>query len=116
MPAPNLPGGSGFPYNNLQYNLSVPVDKDTLTERVDFNESSNSQWFGRYSWNDESTFAANPTMGLNDGNVLYTRASQWVLSNVRTLSPTKVKRGAIRLQLVVQQHHPAVGGQRGRQW
>jgi hypothetical protein len=90
MPAPNLPTASGLPFNNLQYGLTVPVDKDTLTERIDFNESSASQWFGRYSWNDESTFAANPSMGLDDGNVLYTRASQWVLSNVRTFSPTKV--------------------------
>ncbi len=90
MPAPNLPTGNGLPFNNLQYGLTVPVDKDTVTERIDFNESSKSQWFGRYSWNDESTFAANPSLGLNDGNVLYTRASQWVLSNVRTFSPTKV--------------------------
>lgn len=90
MPLPNLPTGPGLPFNNLQYALTVPVDKDTVTERIDFNESSRSQWFGRYSWDDESTFAANPSLGLNDGNVLYTRASQWVVSNVRTLSPTKV--------------------------
>ena len=90
MPAPNMPGGAGLPYQNYQFGLSNPVDKDFLTERIDFNESSKSQWFGRYSWNDESTFAVLPTMGLNDGNVLYTRASQWVLSNVRTISPTKV--------------------------
>ena len=70
--------------------LTNPVDKDTLTERIDFNESSSSQWFGRYSWNEESSFAVTPTMTLVDGNVLYTRASQWVVSNVRTLSPTKV--------------------------
>ena len=29
-------------------------------------------------------------MGLDDGNTLYTKASQWVVSNVRTISPTKV--------------------------
>ena len=89
-PLPNLPAAPGLPYRNYQFNLVTPVDKDTITERIDFNESSKSQWFGRYSWNDESQFAVNPTLGLNDGNVLYTRASQWVLSNVRTLSPTKV--------------------------
>ena len=89
-PLPNLPATPGLPYRNYQFNLVTPVDKDTITERIDFNESSKSQWFGRYSWNDESQFAVNPTLGLNDGNVLYTRASQWVLSNVRTLSPTKV--------------------------
>jgi hypothetical protein len=91
MPAPNVPSTlAGLPYRNYQYNLVTPVDKDTITERVDFNESAKSQWFGRYSWNDESQFAVNPTMGLNDGNVLYTRASQWVVTNVRTLSPAKV--------------------------
>ena len=61
-----------------------------MTQRIDFNESAKSQWFGRYSWNDESTLAVLPTLGLNDGNTLYTRASQWVVSNVRTISPTKV--------------------------
>ncbi len=90
MPEPNQPSAPGLPFNNYQFGLTVPVDKDTLTERIDFNESSNSQWFGRYSWNEESTFAANPSLGLNDGNVLYTRASQWMLSNVRTFSATKV--------------------------
>jgi hypothetical protein len=42
----------------------------------------------RYSWNDESQFATNPL--TVDGNVLKTRASQWVLSNIRTLAPNKV--------------------------
>jgi len=90
MPAPNLPAAPGLPYRNYQYSQVNPVDKYTITERIDFNESSKSQWFGRYSLNDESQFAVLPTMGLNDGNTLYTKSSQWVLSNVRTLSPTKV--------------------------
>ena len=80
----------GLPYRNYQYSLTNPNDRDTITERIDFSESSSSQWFGRYSWNDESSFAVAPTQTLVDGNVLYTRASQWVLSNVRTISPTKV--------------------------
>src|SRR5437879_7082087 len=46
-----------------------------------------SQWFGRYSWTDELT--VNPGLTL-DGSTTYTRASQWVFSNVRILSPTKV--------------------------
>jgi len=90
MPLPNQPSLPGLPFNNYQFGLTIPVDKDTITERIDFNESSKSQWFGRYSWNEETGFAANPSLGLNDGNVLYTRASQWVVSNVRTVSPTKV--------------------------
>ncbi len=91
MPLPNQVTAAGaLPFRNYQFSLSNPVDKNTITERIDFNESSSSQWFGRYSWNDESAFAQLPSMGLDDGNVLYTRASQWVVSNVRTLSPTKV--------------------------
>lgn len=90
MPPPNQPDAPGLPFRNYQYSAKTPVDKNTLTERIDFNESSKSQWFGRYSWNDESTLAVLPTLGLNDGNTLYTRASQWVLSNVRTISATKV--------------------------
>ena len=90
MPAPNLPATPGLPFRNYQFGLKTPVDKYTITERIDFNESAKSQWFGRYSLNDESTLAVLPTMGLNDGNTLYTKASQWVLSNVRTISPTKV--------------------------
>ena len=89
-PLPNQPAAPGLPFRNYQFSLVTPVDKDTVTERIDFNESSKSQWFGRYSWNDESQFAVNPSMGLNDGNVLRTRASQWVLSNVRTISANKV--------------------------
>ena len=89
-PLPNLPQTTaGLPFHNYQYGLYIPLDKDTLTERIDFNESSKSQWFGRYSWNDEST-VLNTGQITVDGETLYTRASQWVLSNVRTISPTKV--------------------------
>ena len=91
VPQPNQPTAAGsLPFRNYQYSNSNPVDKDTFTQRIDFNESSSSQWFGRYSWNEESAFAELPSMTQVDGNVLYTRASQWVVSNVRTLSPTKV--------------------------
>ncbi|MDP2998404.1 MAG: TonB-dependent receptor [Bryobacterales bacterium] len=91
MPRPNqLTAAGSLPFRNYQFSQRNPVDKNTITERIDFNESSSSQWFGRYSWNDESAFAVLPSMGLDDGNVLYTRASQWVVSNVRTISPTKV--------------------------
>ena len=89
-PLPNLPQLTpGLPFHNYQYGLNIPLDKDTLTTRIDFNESTKSQWFGRYSWNDESTLE-NTGQITQDGESLYTRASQWVLSNVRTFSPTKV--------------------------
>ncbi len=88
FPEPNQPATSGLPLRNYQYNATTPVDKNNVTERVDFNESSKSQWFGRYSWTDESTVT--PGITSNDGQTLYTRASQWVVSNVRTLSASKV--------------------------
>ena len=55
-PLPNLTQTTaGLPYNNYQYGLKIPLDKDTFTTRIDLTESAKSQWFGRYSWNDEST-------------------------------------------------------------
>jgi hypothetical protein len=85
-PLPNLPQ-SGLPNRNYQYVAKTPVDKDQLTARLDLNESTSSQWFGRYSWTDELT--TTPGVKLN-GSILYTRASQWVLANTRVFSSSKV--------------------------
>ena len=87
-PLPNIAQTTkGLPLNNYQYATSTPVDKDQVTERIDFNERANSQWFGRYSWTDESQISPGLT---TDGSTLYTRASQWVVANTRILSATKV--------------------------
>jgi hypothetical protein len=85
-PLPNIVQ-TGLPLNNYQYVAKVPVDKNQVTERIDFNQSSSSQWFGRYSWTDESSLTPGIT---TDGQTLYTRASQWVLSNIHIFSATKV--------------------------
>ena len=85
-PLPNL-AQAGLPNRNFQYVAKTPVDKDQFTGRIDFNESSNSQWFGRYSWTDELTIT--PGVQLN-GTGLYTRASQWMLSNTRVFSSSKI--------------------------
>ena len=87
FPLPNQPTLPGTPNRNYQYTINTPVDKDQFNQRIDFNQNSNSQWFGRYSWTDELTVSPGLT---TDGQTLYTRASQWVLSNVRILSPNKV--------------------------
>ncbi|MFN9457291.1 MAG: hypothetical protein ACK6D7_07945, partial [Acidobacteriota bacterium] len=85
-PLPNLPQ-AGLPNRNHQWTAKTPVDKDQFTGRIDFNENANSQWFGRYSWTDELTI----TPGVQkNGTGLYTRAGQWVLSNTRVLSSSKV--------------------------
>ncbi len=85
-PLPNIQQ-SGLPNRNYQWLQKVAVDKDQFTGRMDFNESSSSQWFGRYSWTDELT--TTPGVQLN-GSLLYTRASQWVLANTRVFSSSKV--------------------------
>jgi hypothetical protein len=87
FPLPNQPAAPGLPLRNYEYLTKTPVDKNQVTERIDFNERTNSQWFGRYSWTDESTLSPGLTI---DGTTTYTRASQWALSNVRILSPAKV--------------------------
>ena len=85
-PVPNL-AQSGLPNRNYQYLVKTPIDKDQFTQRIDLNQSSSSQWFGRYSWTDELT--VNPGIKSN-GSILYTRASQWVLSNTKVFSSAKV--------------------------
>ena len=86
-PLPNQPETAGAPLRNYQYLTKTPIDKDQFNQRIDFNQSQNSQWFGRYSWTDELT--VNPGLTV-DGSTTYTRASQWVLSNVRILSANRV--------------------------
>src|SRR5437016_515960 len=51
-PAPNLnPGLVPF---NYEATLNRRADKDQSIQRVDFVESSKSNWFGRYSWGSEA--------------------------------------------------------------
>src|SRR6266849_6393848 len=62
-------------------------DQNQFNQRIDFNESSSSQWFGRYSWTDE--FLVQPGLPLS-GITIYTNSKQYMISNTRVLSPTKV--------------------------
>lgn len=83
LPRPNLPGRA----NNYQTALGNPINKDQFTIRGDFNESSASTWFGRYSWTDENSLSQG--IYLN-GSTVITKASQYMISNARVFSPTKV--------------------------
>ncbi len=86
FPLPNLPATPGTPLRNYQYSITTPVDKDQLTTRIDYNENTKSQWFGRYSWAEEYT--VNPGL-TTDGASTYDKARQVVISNTRIISPTK---------------------------
>ncbi len=84
-PEPNV--ATSVLSNNFQQAQPGTTDKDQFTIRPDFYESANSQWFGRYSWTDETTWSSGMKMS---GTTLYTRARQYMLSNTRVLSATKV--------------------------
>ena len=85
-PTPNLVAGTGSNIN-FQQSQGAPRNKDQFIFRLDFTESSKSQWFGRYSWNDENQL--NEGLLLN-GNKILTNVEQYVGSNVRVFSPSIV--------------------------
>jgi len=84
-PVPNIPG-AGL-QNNFQEPLKMPVNKNQVNERIDWAQNQKSQWFGRYSWTGETSLTPGMTV---DGSTLDTHASQWMVSNTRIFSPTKV--------------------------
>lgn len=83
-PAPNLAAATA---NNHVIALGRPVNKDQFIQRFDFTESDKSSWFGRYSRSDENQ--STPDLFLN-GSTIITRASQWMFTNTRVFSPSKV--------------------------
>lgn len=84
-PTPNLVTGNLT--SNFQQAQSQPRNKDQFIARMDFSESSNSQWFGRYSWGDENQL--NQGLKLNGFQVL-TNVEQYMGSNIRVFSPAVV--------------------------
>lgn len=84
-PTPNVAGaGLVNNYLALQNNYS---NKEQFTQRIDFAESAKSSWFGRYSWQDDTSYTGNLYRnGLTVNNVV----KQAVISNTRLFSPTLV--------------------------
>jgi hypothetical protein len=73
--------------NNYVQDNSAPFDRNGYVVRADFNESSSSQWMGRYNWgNDEQSSQG---IGLAGSKTL-THYKQWGGSNTRVLSSTLV--------------------------
>src|SRR5262245_12386329 len=76
----------GLTNNYVQFNSS-PLNRDGFVSRLDYNESSKSQWMGRYSWGDENQ----TTQGLNRaGTKNLTNYEQYAASNTRTFTPNLV--------------------------
>ena len=72
---------------NFQQAQGAPINRDQFILRMDWNESSRSQWSGRYSWGDEVQF--NQALKLNGSQIL-TNVEQYMGSNTRTLTPNIV--------------------------
>lgn len=69
--------------NNFAQTSSQPLNRDGFVLRIDFIESSKSQWMGRYNWGDENT----STQGLNlAGTKVLTNYKQYVVANTRTFT------------------------------
>lgn len=85
-PEPTRPGDDTF--QNFIRNASRPIDQDQLTTRIDWQESSGSSWFGRFSWGDE--YQVLPQNFEQQEGKVVTRTKQAMLSNTRTFSPTVV--------------------------
>jgi hypothetical protein len=73
--------------NNYPFTVSAPNNRDAFTLRMDFVESSKSQWTGRYSWGDENQ-SSNGLGGL--GSKILTNYEQYLGTNTRTLTPQLV--------------------------
>jgi hypothetical protein len=84
-PSANLP--NPLLRNNHVQAVGLPINRDQFIGRFDVVESSNSQWAGRYSWGDENQLTEN--LRLN-GEKIVTNFQQYMVSNTRVLSPTKV--------------------------
>src|SRR5215831_16899357 len=70
--------------NNYQRVGSAPINKDQFILRMDYVESSKSQWSGRYSWGDENQSSTGISL---DGTKTITNFEQYMGSNTRTFTP-----------------------------
>jgi hypothetical protein len=84
-PTPNLPNPA-LRNNHIQA-VGRPINRDQFIGRFDVVESSNSQWAGRYSWGDENQLVE--ALRLN-GEMIVSNFQQYMVSNTRVLSATKV--------------------------
>jgi hypothetical protein len=84
-PTPNLPIADLT--NNFVQAVARPINRDQFIGRFDFVESSNSQWFGRYSWGDENQLVE---ALKQNGDKIVTNFNQYMVTNTRVLSPSIV--------------------------
>ena len=84
--------------NNFVRSDAAPVNRDGFVLRMDFVESSKSQWSGRYSWGDENQASQGLTL---DGTKIITNYEQYMGSNTRVITTQPRQRGAVRIHPVL---------------
>lgn len=92
-PAPNIPNA---PNNGLSNNYlaldNISENKYQITERVDFVQNAKSNWFGRFSMQNETGLM--PALAEN-GMSLVTKPKQAIINNTWILSPTLVNEARV---------------------
>jgi hypothetical protein len=83
----NGPGQGDILINDFAQNNSNPQNRDGFVLRLDYNESSKSQWMGRYNWGDENQVAQSINLA---GSKVLTNYEQYTGSNTRTFTPQLV--------------------------
>lgn len=79
-PKPNLPGR----VRNYLNNDPLRTTNDQYMVRIDFQQSENASWFGRFSFADDSEY--NPGNFPDQGTVTDTRADQAMISHTRIVN------------------------------
>jgi hypothetical protein len=86
FPRATVPGDSIF--RNFLRDASRPINWEQFTQRIDFSERASSNWFGRFSWGDE-TASQLTTFEQQQGRTV-TKTYQAMLSNTRTFGTSTV--------------------------
>jgi len=93
FPAPNIPNA---PNNGLSNNYlaldNIAQNKYQITERVDFAQNAKSNWFGRFSMQNETGLM--PALAQN-GMSLVTKPKQAIINNTWIPSPTLVNEARV---------------------
>lgn len=85
-PEPTVPSDSIL--RNYVRNAGRPISMEQFTQRIDWTESTNSSWFGRFSWGDEYV-GQTATFPTQQGRTT-TKTYQALMSNTRIFGPTVV--------------------------
>jgi hypothetical protein len=95
MPAATLPGDTFL--NNFVAQSKRPLTQDEFTQRVDWNQSSRSSWFGRYSW--ETDYQGDLSAFVTSIGHVATTAEQAVLTNIQLIGPATVNEARFGLNI-----------------